>query len=174
MAKSSKERIQRDETIVLNFLEQHAKESVDEIAKICGLSRQKIWRIIKHLEDNKIIWGYTAVGDGSLRNFKHYVLLVERNSLPFDTSFKKEVILEKLDDYASGSVKIEDIFFTHGKFDAVITFYAPDLIQAKKLVQELFKRIGKYLGEHVLLETLIPIRKQGLKNPHIEKLIEYL
>ena len=62
----------------------------------------------------------------------------------------------------------------HGGFNAVIIFYAVNLIEAKNFVQEVFKRIGKYLEEHLLLETLFPIRKQGLKNPCIEKLVEYI
>jgi len=49
MAKSSSEQIEQDEIKVLNALEQHSKDSVDEIAKSCGFSRQKVWRIIKNL-----------------------------------------------------------------------------------------------------------------------------
>jgi len=54
LAKSSKETMMKDEIKVLDFLEQHAKESVEEIAKRSGVSRQKIWRIIKRLEENEI------------------------------------------------------------------------------------------------------------------------
>jgi hypothetical protein len=38
----------------------------------------------------------------------------------------------------------------------------------------MFQKLEKYIGEYLLLETLVPIRKQGLKNPQINKLIEYL
>ena len=55
MAKSSSEQIEQDEIKVLDALEQHSKYSVDEIAKICGFSRQKVSRIIKNLERNKDI-----------------------------------------------------------------------------------------------------------------------
>jgi DNA-binding Lrp family transcriptional regulator len=174
LTKISKETKRNDEIKVLNIIEQHAKESMDKVAKRCRLSRQKVWNIIKHLEEKKIIWGYSAIADGTLMDLKHYVLLVGRNTVPFDAAFRKEVTLENLDDYLPGSVKIENIFFTHGRFNAVITFYAPNLIVAKNFIQELFKRIGKYLGEYLLLETLFPIRKQGLKNPQIKELIEYL
>jgi hypothetical protein len=81
----------------------------------------------------KIIWGYSAIADRTLRDLKHYVLLVKRSKVPFDASIKKELIFEKLDDYAPDSVKIEDILFTHGNFDSVVTFYAVDLNNAKNL-----------------------------------------
>lgn len=174
MAKTSEKQVQLDEIKVLNALEQHSKDSVDEIAKSSGFSRQKVSRIIKNLEKNKIIWGYTAITDEELRDFKHYVLLVKRNTVPFEESLKKEIIFEKLDAYAPDSVKIENIFFTHGNFDAVLTFYAVDLVNAKKFIQIALTKLEKYIGDYLLLETLVPIRKQGLKNPKIKKLIEYL
>jgi Lrp/AsnC family leucine-responsive transcriptional regulator len=174
MGKSSKEQQAKDERKVLAELQKNSNESIDTIAKHCGFSRQKVWRIIKHLEDNKIIWGYTAVVDEGGTSLIHFVLLVKRNMVSLDASYKKEVILEKLDDYLPGLVRIEDIFFTHGSFDVVVTFYGPDIISAKKFVQEIYKRIGKYLGEYLLLETVFPIRKKGLKNPQIKQLVNYL
>jgi DNA-binding Lrp family transcriptional regulator len=174
VAKSSVETNKRDEIKVLDVLEKHAKDNIGELGKRCGLSSQKVARIIKNLEKKKIIWGYSAIVDGTLRDFKHYVLLVKRNTVPFDASIKKELILEKLDEYLPGIIRIEDIIFTHGNFDAVITFYTPNLISAKNFVQELSKRVGKYMNEFLILETLFPIRKKGHKNPHIKELIEYL
>ena len=174
MAKTSEKQVQLDEIKVLNALEQHSKDSIDEIAKSSGFSRQKVSRIIKNLEKNKIIWGYTAITDGELRKFKHYVLLVKRNTVPFETSLKKEIIFEKLDAYAPDSVEIENIFVTHGSFDTVVTFYAVDLVNAKKFIQIALNKLEKYIADYLLLETLVPIRKQRLKNPQIKKLIEYL
>jgi len=80
---------------------------------------------------------FCCSGYGTLRDLKHYVLLVTRNVLPFDESFKKELTFEKIDDILSSVTKIENIFFTHGSFDAVVTFYAPNLIGAKNFVQEI-------------------------------------
>jgi DNA-binding Lrp family transcriptional regulator len=173
MAKTSKEQIQLDEIKLLDALEHHSKESVDKIAKSCGFSRQKVSRIIKNLEQNKVIWGYPPVTDEDVRNLKQFVLIVKRKSVPFDEAYKKELLFDKLDSYSS-DVKIENISLTHGQYDGFVTFYAKDIISAKKLLNEIFKRIGKYFEEYVLLETLLPIRKQGLKNPNMKELVEYL
>ena len=51
------EPITEDEKKVLDALEKNGKESIDDIAKRCKFSRQKVWRIIKHFEENKTIWG---------------------------------------------------------------------------------------------------------------------
>jgi DNA-binding Lrp family transcriptional regulator len=174
MAKSSKETILHDEIKVMDALEQHSKESIDEIAKSCGFSRQKVWRIIKDLETRKIIWGYTAITDETAKNLKHFIVLAKRNTVPFGDEFRKEIILRKLDDYPMDIVRIENIYLTHGITDWILTFYAPDIISAKKFVDETFARFSKYLQEYNIVETLVPVRKQGLKNPRMKDLVEYV
>ena len=174
MAKSSKEMIFHDEIKVMDALERHSKGSIDEVAKSCGFSRQKVWRIIKDLEKRKVIWGYPAVTDETAKNLKHFIVLAKRNTVPFGDEFRQEVILRKLDDYPMHIVKIENIYLTHGAIDWVLTFYAPDLVSAKRFVEETFARFSKYLQEYTLVETLVPVRKQGLKNPRIKDLVQFM
>ena len=173
MSKTSVEIMRKDEQKVLDVLEQHAKENIDVLAKKCGFSRQKLWRIIKHLEANKIIWGYSAISGAEENNLKEFFLLVKRNTIPFDESFKKEVMFETLDRY-SPNIKVENISLTHGPYDGIVTFYAPDLIAAKILLNQIENKIGKYLKEMLLIETLIAIRKQGIKNPRLKELAKYI
>ena len=121
---------------------------------------------------NYIIWGYTPITDRTLEDLKHFVLIVKKSMIPFNENLKKEMIHEKIDAYAPNSVKVENIFFTHGGFDVVVTFYAIDLVNAKKFCQIAFKKLEKHIGDYILLETLIPMRKQGLKNPQIKDLVD--
>jgi len=173
MAKSTAEALIQDERTVLHILERHAKESVDQIAKHCGFSRQKVWRIIKRLEKDKVIWGYTTLTDEKIRNLKHFVLIVKRTILPLDDAKRREVYAEQLDMYFP-NVNVENIYFTHGSYDMVITFYAPDLITAKKFLSVVSEKNRRYIQDFDLLETLFPVRKQGLKNPQIEQLAELI
>ena len=53
MAKSSNEQIEQDEKKLLSELMKNSKENIDMIAKHCGFSRQKAWRMIKQLENNQ-------------------------------------------------------------------------------------------------------------------------
>jgi len=57
MAKSSREQRDLDEKKVLAELQKNSNESIETIAKHCGFSRQKVWRTIKQLEENHMIWG---------------------------------------------------------------------------------------------------------------------
>ena len=172
--KNNSESITDDEKKVLDALEKNGKESIDKIAKICGFSRQKVWRIVKHFEENKTIWGYVGIQNENVKDLRHFILLVKRSTLPFDPTFKKKVIFEKVETYLPGEIKVEDIYYTHGRYNAVVTFQASDLIIAKKFIQQIQKRLGAYLEEYLLLETLFPVRKRGLKNPDIKKFLDYL
>lgn len=163
-----------DEIKVIGVLEHNAKENIETIAKKCGFSRQKVWRIIKRLEEQKAIWGYTAVASEEVQEMKHFVLFVKRSTVPIDVAMKKEFIYGKLDSYLPNLVKVEHIYLTHGAYQGVVTFYASDLMTAKRLVQTIINNIGKYFDDVVLLETLFPIRKSGLKNPNIKYLAEFL
>jgi DNA-binding Lrp family transcriptional regulator len=178
MPKASREMMEQDEIIVLRLLERHAKESIEEIAKRCGFSRQKVWRIIKHLEGAKVIWGYSAVANAGVENLQHFVLLLKRTLVPFDDETRKTVVKEDLTDLLpasiKSSIKVENIYLTHGRYDAVVTFYAPNLVTAKKVLDAISQNLSKYFNEYLLLETLFPIRKQGLKNPEIKTLAEYI
>lgn len=174
MAKSSKETMINDELRVLTFLEQSGKESIDAIAKKFGFSRQKVWRIIKKLEDEKIIWGYTAISDEKEKNLKHFTALVKKSAMPLEDNVKKEIFTDKIDNHPQGLVSIENIYFTHGMCDIILTFYAPDVITAKRFLNYSFVRLQKFIKEYTLIETLFPLRKQGLKNPKIKEFSDYI
>jgi DNA-binding Lrp family transcriptional regulator len=174
LSKNSAETLKMDEIKVLDILRQHAKEDIGEIAKKCGFSRQKVWKVIKNLEHKKIIWGYSAVDDGEASDLKHFVLILKRNTKSIETAIRNGVITDFLDDYVPNQLKIENIYFTHGNYDGIVTFFAPDLVSAKMLVQEIMKKIGNYFNDYLLLETLFPIRKQGIKNPQLKNLVEFL
>jgi len=50
---------------VLKYLIEDASRSIRDIAKKMNSYRQKVWREKKRLEDEHIIWGYTAVVDAN-------------------------------------------------------------------------------------------------------------
>lgn len=176
MTQQNETTLTEDDLKILGFMENHAKESIEEIAKNCGFSRQKVWKTVKQLEEKKIIWGYCTITGTEAKNnrVQHFTLLLKRSMVPLDESMKKEVIFAKLDDFLPSGVRIEDIIITQGEWDAFVSFYAPNLITAKKAVDMLFQRLGKYFQGHLLLEHLFPVRKNGFKNPQIVNLVDYI
>ncbi|HVQ00987.1 MAG TPA: winged helix-turn-helix transcriptional regulator [Candidatus Thermoplasmatota archaeon] len=175
MPKNRKESFAEDEIKVLTILEQQGKNSINEIMKRTGFSRQKVGSIIKHLENKKIIWGYTTITDGTLKNQKHFIVLLRRiHGVRLSDEFRKEMAFDRLDNYPKGLVEIENIYYTHGSYDMIISFYAPTLISAKNFLDHTIQRYQKYVKEYTLLETMFPIRIQRMKNPNIEDLVNYI
>jgi len=175
MAKSSNQQLLKDEQKIVDVLRTSANESIDVIAKKCGFSRQKVWRIIKKLERQKTIWGYVAICDDETYNLKHFIMLIKRTTRPIDEKILTEILTTRLDDLLPDSViKIIDIEYVHGSFDGVFSFLADDLITAKKFCERFLERYSWYIASFELLENIFFIRKQMLRNPQLKKQIKFL
>ncbi|DAC72017.1 MAG TPA: Lrp/AsnC family transcriptional regulator [Thermoplasmata archaeon] len=175
MPKSSLARLLKDEQKIIEVLQTNGHESIDVIAKKCGFSRQKVWRIIKRLHEQKIIWGYTAICEEERYNLKHFTMLVKRTTVPIDKKITQEIISTRLDNLLpDAAIKIEHIEYTHGSFDGIFTFYAPDLITAKKFCERFHARFHLYIDSVELLEGILFLRKQMLRNPNLNKQVLYL
>ena len=175
MPKSSETRLRQDEEKILEILQTDAKASIDDIAKKCGFSRQKVWRIIKKLEEDKTIWGYSAICEQELYNLRHFTMLVKRNTTPVDSKMMQEILTTRLDDLLPElNIKMDDIEYVHGSFDGLFSFYATDLITAKKFSDRFKERFNQYIASVELLEGIFFIRNQGIRNPNLKKIINYL
>ena len=175
MSKSSKQRLVHDEKKILDLLRTNANESIDVIAKKCRFSRQKVWRIIKKLEKNKTIWGYTAICDDESYNLKHFTMLIKRTTVPFDKKTLQEILTTRLDNLIPGNViQIENIEYIHGYFDVILTFLAEDLVAAKKFCERLNTKFNPYVAALELMEGILIIRKQTVRNPRLKEQIKFL
>ena len=106
---------------------------------------------------------------------KSYIILVKRTTLPLDEKLADKIITRQLENSASKiDIKIEHSMFTHGTFDWVICFEAEDMKQAKKFCEVVNEIYWGYIAELHMIETLFPIRRQGILNPDIQKLNEFL
>lgn len=79
MPKSDKISIEADERKIIDQLLKDSRQSPHEIAKRLGFSRQKVWRIIKRLEKDNIIWGYTTVIDENSIGYNSYFALCKKS-----------------------------------------------------------------------------------------------
>jgi len=175
MPKSSAQQLIKDEQKIIDALKSNANENIDIIAKKCGFSRQKVWRIIKKLEEEKTIWGYTAICEMEQYDLKHFTMLMKRTTIPIDQRMMQEILTTRLDDLLPESmIKIEHIEYIHGSFDGIFTFYAKDLITAKKFCDRFQQRFNKFVATVDLLEGIFFIRNQTIQNPNIKKIINYL
>ena len=174
MPKNSSTQIGIDENKILNQIKTNANRSINKIAKDCSFSRQKVWRVLKNLEKNNTIWGYSTVVDEEKQGLNYYILLLRRGAQPVDQDVVNNITSREIDAEINkiGCDMITSLY-VHGNYDWVIIFSAPNTVSAKK-VSELFKqKYQKYLVDFHLLETIFPVKIQGIVNPEIKKLNEF-
>ena len=170
MPKNSNEQIKQDEKRIIKELRKYANKSINDIAKSCHFSRQKVWRIIKNLEKNNTIWGYTAVIDEQKLGEKSFILLIKRKQAPI----KEETVDKVIDRDIENKIKelgVEIIYslYTNGIYDWIEFFSAPDTKTAKKFVENFNILYGDYISENHLIETMFSVKSNGIKNPELEK-----
>jgi DNA-binding Lrp family transcriptional regulator len=173
MAKSSKKQIDQDEKLVIEQLQRNSNESIDKIAKTCGFSRQKVWRIIKRLENNKTIWGYTAVPDKEKQGVRHYIMLLKRSNEPAGDVIAE--IIESFKKYAGKNLGIfvQTACLLHGEYDVMMCFTAKDIIVAKRFTEFVNKKYSSYIHNMILLEDIFSIKVSGMMNPKMEDLKDF-
>ncbi|MCU0851193.1 MAG: Lrp/AsnC family transcriptional regulator [Candidatus Thermoplasmatota archaeon] len=175
MAKTSKKQIEEDEKKVIDQLQKNCMENLDLFAKKCGFSRQKVWRIIKNLEQEKVVWGYTAIVDPEVLKKKRYLLLMKRNTQKINRKIIDILLSREFEEVISKlGITIETSSYVHGEYDWIASFLAPDIVYAKKFSElvkitypETFQRID-------LVETLFDIKRQNIFHPDANKLKDYI
>jgi len=175
MPKSSQEQIDSDDKKIVDELRKNSKESIDKIAKKCGFSRQKVWRTIKRMEKNNIIWGYCAVIDDTKFNQNRYFLLIKRTSKPIQKENLQLVMSRELKDRADErGVSIECSHYVHGVYDWVICVNAPDIRNVKKYIESLNDLAKEgFISDIQVLESIFPIEKNGIINPKLEEFNDF-
>ena len=172
MPKRSRVQIEEDEKKVLQELEKNSKENVDNIAKKCGFSRQKLMKIINNLEENKTIWGYHPVVDDNKMNRVRFFILLKRSQKHLTEEKINIVVNRGLRQMATKlGVELESSFFVHGLYDGVMCITATDINQVRRFcdsISTLFK--GAYISKVHILEVLFPIERNGFDNPYREEL----
>ena len=174
MPKNSKEQIKQDEIKILNQLLKNANKSINDIAKSLGFSRQKVWRIVKNLEDKHTIWGYATILDNQKLGKKRFILLLKRSNKPVTKDFINQIINRDM----AKKVKKMGINFVNsvllnGHYDWLISFTADNLKDAKNLIELYYKTYEGLISEIHLVEHMFPVLYDGIQNPEIEKLKDY-
>jgi hypothetical protein len=73
------------------------------------------------------------------------------------------------DSFPEGKIRIENVLYVHGDYDWIISFTAPDTLTMKQFCDKLIKKYGDFIDSYSVHQTIIPIRKQGIKNPSAQE-----
>ena len=173
MPKSGRKQINEDDKKFLRILQTNSGDNIEKIAKNCGFSRQKVWRIKKRLENNKTIWGYNAVVDNEKLDMKRYMMLVKRSSQPVGDAINKITKLTAGKKAEEIGIDVLSVGYMHGEYDVVIVFMADGIKNAKKFEEILISELPNLIRKLDLMEYVFLLRDGGITNPEIEKMREF-
>jgi len=175
MSKSSRKQRDLDEKKVLSELVKNSKENVDTIAKHCGFSRQKVWRIIKQLEASQKIWGYSAIVDPEKQGLQKFIIFFKQSPRVSDSKTAEKVNLDEIKkNYSELDITIETSHYIHGEYDWIIIFTAKDIKQAKKFINLLQEKYPGLIEKINLSQVLYTTRDHCILNPDKLKVKEFI
>ena len=147
---------------VIAVLDRNARLSNEKIGKEVGLTRQTVAKIIKKLEDEKIIYTYKAIMDYGRLGYSHFLLLIKVKS-----SYGLEDIIEasrKIDLTEIGVVIFYCGYF-NGEYDFALLFGANDLSHAFSVVNILKHFSRESIQEIKLQEAVVDLAVRNVSNP---------
>jgi DNA-binding Lrp family transcriptional regulator len=172
MARKSINQIKKDENKILTALKQNARGSIEDIAKKYHFSRQKVWRIIKRLEESKEIWGYYTVVDEEKLNRKRFIILIKRSTEPIDNAIQKIIDLTLHEKGKEIGIEVEASSYLHGRYDWMFIITAKDMKNVKRFSHLLIKEYQVWISEVHIIEDIFSVKKCGIVNPNVDKLKE--
>ena len=174
MARKSIKQIKKDENKILSALKQNARGSIEDIAKKYHFSRQKVWRIIKRLEESKEIWGYYTVVDEEKLNRKRFIILIKRSTEPIDNAIQKIIDLTLHEKGEKLGIEVEASSYLHGRYDWMFIITAEDMRNVKRFSHLLIKEYQIWISEGHIIEDIFSVKKCGIVNPNVDKLKEII
>jgi DNA-binding Lrp family transcriptional regulator len=173
--KIRKEQLTQDEHKVLIALQKNSKNTISSIAKDCGVSRQKVKRIITQLEEDQVIWGYTAITDEKKQGQLKYVLLIKRSMNKIEKKTAEKIAsLQYDEEYTRQGITIESSYYIHGEYDWMILFTAQNLRDAKKFSTMLIENYPNIIIKVNLMQILYSQRSHHIISPSPQSLFDFL
>lgn len=161
---------------VLNELVKDPTRSLRDIAEQIKSYRQRVWRQKKKLEQDNVIWGYTAVIDETkLGNFT-YVMLIKFKPLEEEMA---DVIVQRVNRYkktnVEGNIRVLLSVYLNGDYDWMIMFTAPSHELARRYYNEIYTDYEKWIVERPkVMDINYFLIKEGKINPELSNIFNFI
>jgi DNA-binding Lrp family transcriptional regulator len=150
---------------IVKALMGNSRMEINKIAEKTLLSRQTVSNLLKKMEENKTIWGYSIVLDPDFLDVVTFVLLIK-----LKPQCNKEKVLEQ---YFKNKKKIPDndgmfidSVIVHGKYDLVMILCTKNIQTARRIVFDILDDLITNVDEYELEEAINLKRLCGIVNPN--------
>ena len=163
-----------DNSVLIAELLKDPTRSIREIAKELNCTRQAVWRRKKEMEDNNLIWGYTAVIDED--QMKNVMFLILMKMKPMDQKLA-EILIRRVSgtEVTREGIRLIDVFQVNGEYDWVVRFSTKSRARARKYYDSLRTVYTDYLLEKpIMVDVNFIMMAEGKRNPHLSGLLEFV
>ena len=174
MAKTSVHQVKEDEKKILTALQKYSKDNIDQIAKSCGFSKQKVWRYIKRFEEEQLIWGTNITIDEHKLGKEKFLLLMKRSMKSPETKVIEELAARNEPITKKTNVALQNAYYLHGDYDWALIFIASNLNEAKNFCNGLLQEYPDIFTKLDLIQILYTEREQFILNPDVTDFKKYL
>ncbi len=146
--------------------------SMRELAKELDSYRQTIWRKKRRMEEENIIWGYTAVIDEAKLGKGTFLVLMKMEPMIEGLA---DIMVKRIKRNEPGKMNIRliDAFQVNGEYDWIIRFSAPDHTTARTYFDTLRAVYADHLLEKpVMVDVNFVLVAEGKTNPEIDRLFD--
>lgn len=174
---TSKKQIKADEEKVAIELLQNPSSSIAKIARKCGLSKQKTWRIIYQMEEMGAILSHPASLNMRKLGKRTFLILFERSFKAIDDGLIEKVMLPTIHNLAEkGGVraKVEDSYYLNGAYDWAIILTVDKHEDLIKWMEIWRKCYGEYFARVTQSEVMFIQIRNGVRNCHGNEIVEVL
>jgi DNA-binding Lrp family transcriptional regulator len=155
------------EKAVIQGILNNARKTNKEIAKEIGITRQTVSKIIKKLENDGRIWGYSTIMEPELLE-NHFYLVFIKIKEDFDVSEMLKKFTESDTMIKGERFNFRYTAYLHGKYNFISCLHAPDIIEAERIVNKIVAPYRKYISDLHIHQSLITFRRMGFSNPNLE------
>ena len=178
MPKKSRSQNLEDKDKVIDCLLRDPSCSVQTLSERCQLSIQQVYRILRILEEEDIIYGNPLVLNLSKLGMKRYIIFATRSGKPadqtsLDSSLYSEKFLRRIRDRNLDIIP-EDDYTCTGAFDMVTIFLAKNIMDANKYLDLIRTVSNEYFSSFMVSEVLFTTRKNMLPTPERDAFVNYM
>ncbi|MCU9595117.1 Lrp/AsnC family transcriptional regulator [Caldibacillus thermolactis] len=143
-------KLTKEELEVLYILEENHRQSTEVIAKQLQMSEEKVEKIIKKLEQNKVIVSYPAIIDWSkVEGQENVIAMIEVNVTP-----KRGVGFDEVAERIYRFPEVTSVYLMSGSFDLSVSVEGKSLKEVATFVSEKLSTIESVVSTrtHFLLK----------------------
>lgn len=170
---ATRDQIRIDEDRLATELLKDPSQNVPTLAKKCGLSKQKAWRIVRKLEESGAILSYPS--NLNMKNIgkRSFLILFERSSKMVDDNLIEQLTMPDITvelEREGIQAVVEDSYILNGVYDWAIVITVSEHKDLIKFLEYWRKYYGEYYARVTQSEIMWVAKRNGAINTNFSEI----